>query len=75
MAINKKLLAQLDTSVQQMIDACDSKVTPKLCAFRSTKGGRAKLATDIKDRVMNDGLSIKEAMLAIEKEFNPNRLD
>jgi len=71
----QKIIDQLRTNIQQMIDACDSSITPKVCEFRSTPEGRALLAKDIEQRVLHDGDSILEAMIAIEREFNDNLLD
>ncbi|MCH2044827.1 MAG: hypothetical protein MK212_11980 [Saprospiraceae bacterium] len=68
-------LKTLRIQIQSFIDKCDSNLTPKLCQFRSTDQGREKLAQYIEDKILQAGLSILEAMLEIEREFNHNIID
>lgn len=71
----QKKLKQLRAKIELFIDKCDSKLTPKLCQFRSTNQGREKLAQYIEDKILQGGLSILGAMQEIEAEFNHNIID
>lgn len=65
-------LEELRGFIQSFIDKCDSRLTPKICQFRSTPEGRKKLAQYIEDKVLQDGTTIPAAMMEIEREFNHN---
>lgn len=57
------------------LETCDSSITPKVCEYRSTPEGFESLRRDIANRVMNNGQTIYEATLSIEREFGQTLIE
>lgn len=66
---------KLRSKIAEMVDKCDSNLTPRICQFRSTDKGRSTLIDYIEKKVLNSRLTVLPAMMEVEKEFNHNIID
>jgi hypothetical protein len=68
----ENLLEQFNTQINAMLDSCSNKYTPTVCNLISTSEGREKVFELIQKKVIQQKLTIGEAIVTIEQEFNPN---
>jgi hypothetical protein len=68
----ENLLEQFNTQIDAMLDSCSKKFTPTVCNLISTSEGRQKVFELIQKKVIQQKLTIGEAIVTIEQEFNPN---
>lgn len=65
-------LAELRRLIKIELEMCDSSNVPTVCQMKNTPEGYKKIEQLIINSVMKTGDSIGEAILRIEKEYNPN---
>ena len=68
----ENLLEQFNTQINAMLDNCSTQFTPTVCNLISTSEGREKVFELIQKIVIQQKLTIGEAIVSIEQEFNPN---
>ena len=66
---------QVKALIRAQLEYCDMETTPKLCELLSYPENRPKLERQILDYIKEDGLSIAEAILQVERDHNPNMID
>lgn len=66
------LLEKFNERINAMLDSCSSQFTPTICNFISTEEGREKVFELIQKKVIQEKISIGQAIVSIEQEFNPN---
>jgi hypothetical protein len=67
-----ELLDQFNEKIESLLNECSPEVTPTVCNFISTKEGKDKLFILIQKKVIQERLTIGEAIIEIEREFNVN---
>lgn len=72
---NEKELTELKEAIAAELELCRHNDTPTVCSMKNTPEGYAKIEARIIDMVGNGGRTISEAIISIEKEYNPNILD
>lgn len=65
-------LAELRRLIKIELDMCDGSNVPTVCQMKDTPEGYAKIEQLIIASVMKGGDTIGEAILRVEKEYNPN---
>ena len=66
------LLEKFNTQIDAMLDNCSTEYTPTLCSLISTTEGREKVFELIQKKVIQEKITIGQAIVSIEQEFNPN---
>jgi hypothetical protein len=66
------LLEKFNTQIDAMLDDCSTKYTPTVCSLISTTEGREKVFELIQKKVIQEKITIGQAIVSIEQEFNPN---
>ena len=61
-------LAQLKESASQELEFCNHEITPNVCKMVTTEKGKQKIVDLICEYVGNYGMTISEAIVAIERE-------
>lgn len=69
---NKELINAFRSNIAEELNLCDGMDTPYLCANLQSKDGRIKIEKLIADKVINQHISISEAIVQIERDLNPN---
>lgn len=65
-------LSELRNLIQAHLNNCDPITTPTVCEMKATMEGSKQLEDDILARCASRGLSVGQAVLEIEREYNPN---
>ena len=63
------------TLIKAQLEYCDVATTPRLCELLSYPDNRPKLERQILDYIREDGLTIAEAILQVERDYNPNLMN
>jgi len=71
----ENLMEVLRVRINEMLNDCSSKHTPTVCNFISTEEGKNKIVELIEKKIIQEKLTIGEAINAIEFEYNPNLID
>lgn len=71
----ENLLDQLNEQINALLDLCTATQTPTVCGLTSTEEGRQKVFELIQKKVIIERLSIGEAIVSIEREFDINSSD
>ena len=71
----ENLLDQLNEQINALLDLCTATQTPTVCGLASTEEGRQKVFELIQKKVIRERLSIGEAIVSIEREYNINSSD
>ncbi len=66
------LLGKFNEEINRFLDECTSENTPAVCNFISTKVGREKIHILIQKKVIYEKITIGQAVVEIEREFNIN---
>jgi hypothetical protein len=66
---------ELKTLIKTELDLCDVKKTPTVCAISSTPEEYEDLEKMIIEKIKTEGLSIGQAIVEVEKEYNINLLN
>ena len=66
------ILEKFNEQINNMLNECDERFTPTVCNFISTPLGRKKVVELIQKKVVQENVTIGEAIASIEQEFNPN---
>ena len=61
-------LNKLKEAISQELEFCNADVTPNICAMISTVAGKTKIVDLVCEYVGNNGMSISEALVEIERE-------
>ena len=69
---DKQIIEELHAQINIHLDMCNGKLTPNLCKYRSSKEGRKKIIEAVTTRCVNTGVSVQQALIDFEVEFNPN---
>ncbi len=69
------LLQQLTESINIHLDLCDEQYTPTVCGMLADPEAREKLVKLVIEKVVVSRNEISDAIIAIEKEYNPNEID
>lgn len=69
------LEVQLRAAIAAQLDYCDVDTTPKLCEMLRIEGNYEKVMEDVTRYVRKDGLLIAEAIIQVERDYNPNIID
>lgn len=74
--IMSEKLQKLTQQIKKQLDLCESTDTPEVCAMKDTPEGYAKIEKLIIQKVLyGDNISIADAIVEIENEYNPNALE
>lgn len=65
-------LTELSQLIRAHLNNCDPITTPTVCEMKATMEGAKQLEDDILSRCAQRGLSVGEAVLEIEHEYNSN---
>lgn len=71
---NKKL-NELKALIRNHLNECDNVNLPTICEMKSTKEGYEKLEQNVINRIGEQGLTLGQALIQIEKEYNINTLN
>ena len=75
----EKLLAELADEVGAQLDQCledeTGTFTPKVCSFIKQPKGREKVVQWVVNYVIEEDMSIAEAIQEIERDFNDNLME
>ena len=63
------------TLIRGQLEYCDIETTPMLCKMLMIQGNRPRLERAILEYIKEDGLTIAEAILQVERDHNPNMID
>jgi len=66
------LLEKFNEQVNLLLDDCKPEYTPTVCNFISTPKGRQKIFELVRKKVILESITIGDAIVSIEQEFNPN---
>jgi hypothetical protein len=66
------LLDKFNQQINAMLDECSNKYTPTVCNMISTIEGRQKVFVLIQKKVIEQKITIGQAINSIEQEFNIN---
>ena len=66
----KSLIASVRASAEKELEFCNAAETPTVCNMISTPEGKTKIIDLIVEYVGNNGMSISEAIVYIEREQN-----
>jgi len=67
-----KELEKLKILIKAELDLCNKDKTPTVCSLSSDSDEYPKLEQMIIDRISIEGLSISQAIVEIERTYNPN---
>jgi len=67
-----ELLLELNNKINEMLDECSSLNTPTVCNFISTKEGKEAIVTLIQKKIIQEKMTIGQAINSIEMEYNIN---
>jgi len=70
-----ELLAELRTMIEIQLELCEPEDTPVVCRMKQDGEGKEKLAKLIIKEVTENGLTVSQAIIEIERQFNPNMLE
>lgn len=62
----------LRTLIHDHLETCEPAKTPTICQMKSEKNGYQKVENEIIERIIRNGLTVSDAIIQIESEFNPN---
>ena len=65
----------LRNSIEQQLQYCDPETTPKLCELLTVEENRDNIKDDVVHYVKKDGLSIAQAIVQVERDYNPNLMN
>lgn len=65
-------LSELRRLIKVQLEMCDNANTPTICKMIADKDGYAKVEEMIIRRVAEQADTIGQAIIEVEKEFNPN---
>lgn len=69
-------LNQLKEQIRQELDLCDTTDTPTVCKMKQTEEGYAMIEKLVIDKVLyGTGMTISDAIVEIENEYDINSLD
>jgi hypothetical protein len=69
-------LEQIREQIRQQLNLCDEFDTPQVCAMKETSEGYQEVEKLILQKVMyGSDISIADAIVEIENEYNPNALE
>jgi hypothetical protein len=71
----ESILEQLDSRINVMLDKCSFEICPTVFGLISTAEGRRKIVELMHKRIIQQKLTIGEAMYQIDGEFNINSID
>lgn len=66
------ILEAFNAQINAELNLCKREETPIVCNLISTKEGRDKVFILIQKKVIQEKISIGQAIVSIEQEFNPN---
>lgn len=61
--------------IRGQLEYCDIETTPMLCKMLMIEGNRPRLERAILEYIKEEGHSIAEAILQVERDHNPNIID
>lgn len=71
----ESILEQLDSRINFMLDKCSFEICPTVFGLISTEKGRHKIVDLMHKRIIQQKLTIGEAMYQIDNEYNINSTD
>lgn len=75
----EKLLEELKVEINAQLDQCledeTGTFTPKVCSFIQQASGREKVVQLVVNYVVEEDMSIAEAINEIERDFNDNLME
>jgi len=71
----ENLLGKFNEQINELLNECHETQTPTVCNLISTKDGREKILELIQIKVLRERLTIGEAIVSIEMEYNINSSD
>jgi hypothetical protein len=71
----ENLLGKFNEQINALLNECHETQTPTVCNLISTKDGREKILELIQIKVLRERLTIGEAIVSIEMEYNINSSD
>jgi uncharacterized protein YtpQ (UPF0354 family) len=69
------ILTDFKNNIKEELELCDPIQTPYVCANTQTEAGYAVLERLLMAKVLNEKITIGEAIVAIEQELNPYGAD
>lgn len=71
----ENLLEKFNEQINALLNECHETQTPTVCNLISSKDGREKIVELIQKKVLREKLTIGEAIVSIEMEYNINSSD
>jgi hypothetical protein len=71
----ENLLEKFNEQINALLNECHETQTPTVCNLISSKDGREKIVELIQKKVLRERLTIGEAIVSIEMEYNINSSD
>ena len=70
--MSKEILKEFNERISVLLNECSPEMTPTVCNLISTPEGREKVHELIKKKVIIEEITIGEAIVNIEMEYNIN---
>ena len=70
---NSELIEELKPLIKAELEFCNEIDTPTVCRLTAQPGGYEKVEDMLIKRIAIGGLSVADAILSVENEFNINR--
>jgi hypothetical protein len=70
--MNDIILEKLNQTIINFLNNCSIENTPTVCNFISTTVGKEAIIELIKKKIILQNITIGEAVIQIEREYNPN---
>lgn len=71
----ENILEKFNEQINALLDECHETQTPTVCSLISTNEGREKIVKLIQEKVIRERLTIGEAIVSLEMEWNVNSSD
>ena len=66
---------QVKVLIRAQLEYCDVETTPKLCELHHYPENRDKIERAVLAYVREEGLTIAEAIIQLERDYNPNLMN
>jgi hypothetical protein len=71
----ENLEQQLRESIITHLDLCNETDTPAVCSMCGDKEGKRKVIDLVVKLILQSKMDVPDAIVAVEKTFNPNEMD
>jgi len=70
-----ELEKKLRAAIEAELELCENRDVPIVCGMLSTEKDKEILIKEIKRRIIQQRITIEEAIVQYDNEYNPNTLD